>query len=782
MAKDRLVGKLAVILHADIVGSTTLVQQDEQLAHERIQEAFRRFSDTIEKYQGQVLELRGDALLAEFERASDAVAAALAFQADYTYHISRLKDDLRPTVRVGIAMGEVVIADNTVTGSGVVLAQRIEQLADPGGLCITEALHETLPKRMPFDLENLGEQVLKGFDDPVRVYRAELSAGQSIPAPQQTSQGKLSPKKPKLMVLIIVVLALVVIGGFDYWFNPQVPQEEPASVERMAFPLPDKPSIAVLPFTNISNDVEQEYFADGMTEDLITDISKVSGLFVIARNSVFSYKGKSVKIRQVAEELGVRYVMEGSVRRVGNQVRINAQLIDATTGGHVWAERYDGALDDVFSMQDKITQSIVASLSVTLVGQNQGSSEQVETNNSEAYDAFLQGWPHYKLGTREDLARSISYFETAVRLDPSYAQAHAALASVYWDAYVNDWAFDIDMPSFLAESRANEHLEEALKTPTPLAHSLQSSMFASFGFHGEAVVEAEKAVALDPNNATALAGLANALVLAERPGEGLTLIRDAMRLDPHYSPSYLTILGAVQFGMENYEGAVATFKRAIKRDPSNEMPLIYLASSYGHLGQMQEAEDAIETANVVAMVELSLEPEQGSTTPFKGGIDFARVGGKQAQARFRAGLSKIPALTWQYLVTVRREGTNLWWEVEGSTEIDVATAKSFQEEGAIFVEISERAVWERGHIPGAVNLPWYKNLEYPETKRLRQRTLQEIANKSEKVVFYRCMDNRCGRGEGVTAKAVNWGYTEVFFLDGGTRIWKEAGYPVETSD
>jgi len=782
MAKDQLSGKLAVILHADVAGSTALVQQNEQLAHERIQEAFRRLSDTIEKYQGQVLELRGDALLAEFERASDAVAAALAFQADYTYHISRLKDDLRPTVRVGIAMGEVVIADNTVTGSGVVLAQRIEQLADPGGLCITEALHETLPKRMPFDLENLGEQVLKGFDDPVRVYRVELSAGQSIPAPQQTSQGKLSPEKPKLMALIIVVVALVVIGGFAYWFNPQVPQEEPASVERMALPLPDKPSIAVLPFTNISNDVEQEYFADGMTEDLITDISKVSGLFVIARNSVFTYKGKSVKIRQVAEELGVRYVMEGSVRRVGNQVRINAQLIDATTGGHVWAERYDGALDDVFSMQDKITRSIVASLSVTLVGQNQGSSEQVETNNSEAYDAFLQGWPHYKLGTREDLARSISYFETAVRLDPSYAQAQAALASVYWGAYVNDWAFDIDMPSFLAESRANEHLEEALKTPTPLAHSLQSSMFASFGLYSEAVEEAEKAVALDPNNATALAGLANALVLAERPGEGLTLIRDAMRLDPHYSPSYLTILGAVQFGMENYEGAVATFKRASKRDPGNEMPLIYLASSYGHLGQMQEAEDAIEMANVVGMVELSLGPEQGSSTPFKGGIDFAQVGGKQAQARFRAGLSKIPALTWQYLVTVRREGPKLWWEVEGSTEIDVATAKSFQEEGAIFVEISDRAVWKRGHIPGAVNLLWHQNLEYPERKRLTQRTLQEIANKSEKVVFYRCFDNRCGHGEAVTAKVVNWGYTEVFFLPGGTRIWKEAGYPIEIDE
>ena len=355
MEKEHLSGKLAVILHADIAGSTALVQQDEHLAHERIQESFLRFSDVIEKYRGRVLEVRGDALLGEFDRASDAVTATLAFQADQAYYLSRLKDDLKPVIRVGIAMGEIVIGDNTVTGAGVVLAQRVEQLADPGGVCITEALHEALPRRMPFDLENLGEQVLKGFDDPVRVYRVELSAGQSVPAPQQHNQREASPKRPKLMVATIV-MALVVAAGTYYWFKTQLPQEEPVLVERMAYPLPDKPSIAVLPFTNLSNDAQQEYFADGMTEDLITDISKVSGLFVIARNSVFTYKGQAVKVRQVAEELGVRYVMEGSVRRVGNQVRINAQLIDATTGGHIWADRYDGSLEDVFSMQDKITK------------------------------------------------------------------------------------------------------------------------------------------------------------------------------------------------------------------------------------------------------------------------------------------------------------------------------------------------------------------------------------------------------------------------------------------
>lgn len=524
MAKDRLSGKLAVILHADVAGSTQLVQQDEHLAHERIHDSFRRFSDIIEKYLGKVLELRGDALLAEFERPSDAVSAAIAFQADHADHNSRIKDDLRPTIRVGIAMGEVIVADSTVTGAGVVLAQRVEQLAHPGGLCITEALHESLPKRMPFNLENLGEQVLKGFDDPVRVYRVELSAGQSIPAPQQTSQGKLAPEKPKLMVLIIVVVALVVIGGFAYWFNPQVPQEEPASVERMAFPLPDKPSIAVLPFTNLSDDPKQEYFTDGITENLITDLSKLSGLFVIARNSSFSYKGQQVKVRQVAEDLGVRYVMEGSVQRAGEQVRINAQLIDATTGGHLWAERYDGSLQDIFALQDQVTRKIVSALKISLTGEEVAQQVQHSTDNAEAHDAYLQGWAHYKLGSRADLARSIPYLEEAVRLDPGYADAHAVLATVYWDVLERDWVFDLGIPSFEVEDRVNHHLQEALKTPNLLAHAQQSRIYLSLGLPGEALREAEMAVALDSNSASAFAALANTLILTDRPQEGLDYI------------------------------------------------------------------------------------------------------------------------------------------------------------------------------------------------------------------------------------------------------------------
>ena len=593
MAKDDLSGKLAVILHADVAGSTALVQQDEQLAHERIQDAFRRFSETIEKYQGRSLELRGDALLAKFERASDAVTAALAFQADHAYLISRLKDDLRPTIRVGVAMGEVVIANNTVTGSGVVLAQRVEQLADPGGVCITAALHETLPKRMPFDLENMGEQVLKGFDDPIRVYRVELSAGQSVPAPERDNQREASPKKSNLIVAIIAIV-LVVTGGTYYWFKAQVPQEETASVESMAYPLPDKPSIAVLPFTNMSDDSQQEYFADGMTEDLITDISKISGLFVIARNSVFTYKGKAVKVRQVAEELGVRYVMEGSVRRVGNQVRINAQLIDATTGGHIWADRYDGSLDDVFSMQDKITKNIVTSLSLILTEQDRKNIGQGDTTSPEAYDAFLLGWGHFKRQTPKDYAAAHDYYERALEIDPQYKRVFAALAALYFETGNRQWSTALGIGTGSLRQLAIDNLAKADAESSVIGLVTASKLHSRFGRNQAAMSAAERAIKLDPNSAEAQSNLAELLIYTGLPDRALEPLSQAMRFDP-LNQSYLFFLqGLAEFGLERFETAAISLSKALELNPEYKPPAAILAAAYIYLNRLEDASGALE--------------------------------------------------------------------------------------------------------------------------------------------------------------------------------------------
>ena len=531
MAKDRLSGTLAVILHADVAGSTELVHQNEQLAHQRIQDTFHRFGDTISKYHGHVRELRGDALLAEFERASDAVTAALAFQAGQTDYNAQLNDDIQPTVRVGIAMGEVIIADDTITGTGVVLAQRLEQLSKPGGVVIQGAAYETIPGRFPFAYEDLGRQEVKGFEQPVRVYSASIKSDTDIPQPGPFDHGNRNT------IVAIAAVAFIVVGIALMWFKPWEVREKPAMEERLAFALPDKPSIAVLPFTNMSGDAEQEYFVDGMTEDLITDLSKIAGLFVIARNSTFTYKGKSVKVGQVAEELGVRYVLEGSVRRAGDQVRINAQLIDATTGGHLWADRYDGSMSDVFSLQDNITQQIVSALESNLApGETAASSKTVSTR---AYDAFLKGWAHYQRHTLDDLTKAKPYLEQAIQLDEDYAQAHAALAAVYWEIWSNGWVEHFNISLSDAMGKAKQHVKLGVKEATPLAHWVASNIEISEGNYQKAVLEAEQVVALDSNNPAGYATLAKALILSGKTDESAKLIDKAVRLDPYYSPLHI---------------------------------------------------------------------------------------------------------------------------------------------------------------------------------------------------------------------------------------------------
>lgn len=630
MATDRLSDKLAVILHADIAGSTRLVQQDEHLAHERIQNSFRRFRDIIEKYRGKVLELRGDALLAEFERASDAVAATLAFQSDQAYYLSRLKDDLKPGIRVGIAMGEVVMGDDTVTGAGVVLAQRVEQLADPGSVCITAALHEALPNRMPFELENIGEQRLKGFDDPVRVYRVELSPGKSIPPPQQEAQPRPMQQSWQWRSGIVLSIVVMIIGA-AYLFTSTTPMEEPASIKHMARPLPDKPSIAVLPFTNISDDPKQEYFVDGMTEDLITDLSKLSGMFVIARNSVFTYKNKAVKIKQVASELGVRYVLEGSVRRIGEQIRINAQLIDATTGGHLWAERYDGKFKDVFAFQDQITRKIVAALSVKLSPTEEKQQLLKYTDNAQAYDEFLQGWNLESFDSPETFNRKVKHFQKAAELDPDYGHAYAALANIYMTAWLNT-KYSIGLPSHEALRLAYKYISEAMKNPTPLAHRVNARMLSEKGKWDEAVAEAGIAISLNPNDSSGYSAMCDLLIKIGRPAEAKLYLAEASRLNPQ--ESYADLQAMIQFHLERYDDAIENILDHINDGLSDEWQYLYLAASYGHLGREAEGKAAIKMFNQLRAAKGDPKPYQASR------VSWWSLKDEVSQARIRDGLLK----------------------------------------------------------------------------------------------------------------------------------------------
>ena len=595
--------KLAVILHADIVGSTELVQRNETIAHARIKDVFHRFSATISSYGGTTHELRGDALVAQFERASDAVSASLAFQIDNATFDGELKDDIRPQLRVGISMGEVVIADNTVTGAGVVLAQRLEQLAEPGGVCVQGAAYETVPQRLPFAYESLGEQEVKGFSEPVRVYTVALQSGQEIPAPESSAEAPHTSAGKSIWPRIaigIATIAAIFAGGLAWWQQWR-PVVEPASIDAMAFPLPDKPSIAILPFNNMSDDPSQDYFADGMTEDLITDISKLSGLFVIARNTMFSYKGKAVKVSQVAEDLGVRYVLEGSVRRAGDKVRINAQLIDAVSGGHLWAERYDGSLSDIFAVQDQVTSKIVSALSLNLTPVEQQALAKKGTTNSEAaspqaYDEFLKGWELRWRVNRESYARAEQHFKKALDYDPDYARAHAGLALLYMQIWQKGWHQDSGSPS-AGWHRAREHLEAAMSNPDSLTHSLRSTLELHNRRHDKAISEARQAVALNPSSAEGHLVLAEALSYSGEPMEAIYNVELAQRLDPNLPGSYLVVQGRALFDRMAYQGAVRTLDKAREEIPDDTQSLIYQIAAYGHLGDSDYAGVALDQLN-----------------------------------------------------------------------------------------------------------------------------------------------------------------------------------------
>jgi adenylate cyclase len=547
MAKGHLLSKLAVILHADVVGSTALVQHDETVAHERIQDSFRRFSEIIEAYGGVTHELRGDALVAEFDRASDAVSAGIAFQADNSQVNATLEDGVCPVVRIGISLGEVVIADNTITGAGVVLAQRLEQLADPGGMCIQDAAYQSVPKRLPFEYQSQGEQTLKGFEEPVRAYSVTLEAGEVVPAAESV--------------------------------------DRPA---RAILEVPDKPSIAVLPFTNISGDPEQEYFSDGITDDLITDLSKVSGLFVIARNSSFVFKGKATNVTQVGKALGVRYVLEGSVRRAGGALRINAQLIEAASGNHLWAERYDGDLTDIFALQDQITENVVASLAVTLTRAEQSRALGKETKDLQAYDYVLRGNSFHHRMTKEDNHKAKEMFERAIERDPEYAPAYAGLAWVLVHDSNQGWSSDAQR----ALKAGLENAERAVVLDDSLAkaHLALADAYCWIKRHEQAVAEGRKAVALDPSYADGHMALAYYLLTAGYAEEGVEEARKALRFNPvHANRLYYGVLSASHYMLKQYEAAIEAGEQAVSRDPEHYEPHMFLASAFAQLEKIDEA-------------------------------------------------------------------------------------------------------------------------------------------------------------------------------------------------
>ena len=624
MAEQNVTRRLAAILYADVAGYSRLTGEDEEGTHKTLSAYLDVITAAIEHHRGRVVHFAGDAVLAEFASVVDAVVCALEVQSDLKARNDNLADERKVQFRIGINLGDIIVDRDDIYGDGVNIAARLEALADPGGICVSRTVRNQVRDKLPITFENLGEQKVKNIARPVRAFR--IVTGPAGPGAAAAPSGAARRRWSWAAAAVVVAVA----GGVFAWLQPWQARETPAPESRAVQPPSDKPSIAVLPFTNLSDDPAQEYFVDGMTEDLITDLSKLSGLFVIARNSVFTYKGKAVDVQKVGRELGVKYVLEGSVRRVGDKVRINAQLIDAGSGSHLWAERYDGRLDDIFALQDKVMRKIITELAVRLSPGEEAVQAQKETENALAHDVFLQGWAHYLRATPEHYVMAIPFFEEAVRRDPGYGRAYAALTSIYSNARAKGWQTRLGLTPDDTLEKALEHLEKTKEHPTPLGHQVASGFLSFAGQHDGAIAEAERAIALNANNPAGYFAMAKALTYAGQPGKAAELIGKAMRLNPHYPPDYLFHLGMSRFGMERFDEAAESLEEARKRVPAHRGTLTFLVAANGFLERPARARSALDQLKQLAInafmdYRLSTTVLEANIWPFKDPADLERL-------------------------------------------------------------------------------------------------------------------------------------------------------------
>jgi adenylate cyclase len=762
--------KLAAILAADMVGYSAHMERDEQGTHERLKAARTELIEPeIARLHGRVFKLMGDGMLAEFGSVVDAVECAVALQRGLAERNAAVPDDQRIQVRIGINLGEVIVEGDDRYGEGVNIASRLQQLADVGGICVSDKVAKEVEKKLAFGFEPMGQQRMKNIEEPVQAFRVTLDGAQPkriawAPAGGTRVPGGLnSAGGLGLAACLLTAVALV-------WMFSSVP----ATVDPKLIPPPGKPSLAVLPFGDLGGG--QAYFADGITEDLITDLSKLSGIFVISRNATWAYRGKTAKVQQVAADLGVRYVLDGSVRRDGDTVRINVQLVDANGGQQLWAERYDGSMTEVFALQDKVVGRIVAALAVNLTTEEQAKVAAVETQSAQAYDAVIKGWSHYRKGTEADNNKAIALFEAALGMDPTYSRAHAALGAAYWQIARSEWESATEVGFQRAYDRALDHLAKAQKEPNPLAYAISAEIAAKQGQYDEAFTNIGRALSFAPGDPDIYVAKARILNATGRAVEAEAAVRSAMRLDPKFPPDYLRVLANSLFHQERYREVIEIFAPVASQAAAMDGDLSMLAASYGHLGQRDAAAKAIASYNdkVTAAGYSPLTVQEGARWWWYGDVfDYHAPYLDQMEAGLRkAGVPEGAGdLTYpQYRAVTKKTGGE--YRVDGAVTISLADAKVLRDRGAVFVDVRAPKDFARGHIPGAHNIDVQLTLTWE--------TLAAVADKDAEVVFS-CHGKYCPDSAMATAKAVLWGYKRASYFPGGFPAWKDAGYPIETS-
>ena len=590
MTPEKFKRKLTAILSADVKGYSRLMGTDEEGTVRTLQEYREVMASSIQHHRGRVLDTAGDSVLAEFASVVDAVQCAVEIQQVLRAKNALLPEDRRMDFRMGINLGDVIEEGETIYGDGVNIAARVESLAEAGGICISESAYQQIENKLPLRYDYLGEHEVKNIAKPVRVYRARI---ESEAAPSKLGKEK-KPGRKRLSKAALAIIAVVVIAGaailYQFVLRPSPSKVEVASKEKMAFPLPDMPSIAVLPFANMSGDPKEEFFSDGITESIITALSKVPRLFVIARNSTFTYKGKPVKVKQVSEELGVRYILEGSVQRSGDRVRITAQLIDALTGNHLWAERYDRDLKDIFALQDEITIKILTAVQVKLTEGEQslgGGKYYRGKEGLDCYLKYLEATNYLRRANIDDNNVARRLIEEAISMCP---ESPNGLSPLGWIEISDYWYGNTKSPRETIEKGIElAHKALAMDDSIAEAHSLLSAFYIPKREYDKAIAEGERAVALLPNVASAQFRYADSLRYAGRSEEAIPVYQKAIRLSPlGWSNLFSNYANALRI-VGRFEEAVSAYKKAIQLAPNAILAHVGLAATYIMMGREKEA-------------------------------------------------------------------------------------------------------------------------------------------------------------------------------------------------
>lgn len=528
--------RLAAVLAADMVGFSRLMEVDEIGTLARLKtHRIELIDPAIAKKHGRIIKTTGDGMLVEFHSVVDAVLCAVEVQR----RMARRNSDVSPArwiqFRIGINLGDVIVEQNDIFGDGVNVSARLQMIAEPGGVCVSSAVRDQLGQRLDdVEFEDLGNQNVKNIARPIRVFRVRLEQG---------------------------------------------PQGVDARDDAAATPVSKKPSIAVLPLVNMSGDPEQEFFADGLTEDIITELSRFHDLLVISRNSTFVYKGKPVKVQEVGREFGVDYLLEGSVRKAGARIRVTVQLIDAETDRHVWAERYDRELEDIFAIQDEMTRAIVATLPGRVEAATHDRAKRKHTDNLAAYECVLAAKVLHHRSSREDIAQAQHLLDRALALDPNYAHAHAWKACVLGQTWIYGWC--VDREATLQQVAAELEIALALDDNDADVHRILAALNLTRKDHDKAAYHQERALALNPNSDLIVVQQGELLTWLGRPEEGIDWIKKAMRLNPYHPERFWSHLGRACYCAEKYAEAVGAFSRITRPDYTHHA---FLAATFAQMG------------------------------------------------------------------------------------------------------------------------------------------------------------------------------------------------------